>query len=325
LLQRLFTPQEAELATHLTLDREEAWIIADRAGLSLAEVEQRLDEMAHKGLIFSTQPGNGPVLYQAVPWVVGIYEFQVNNLTEGLLEDLADYWSTQKPRPRAQTIPQMRTIPVGQSIEPHLEALPYEQVEQLVKAHDRFAVAPCICRRHAKMQGGGCDAPEESCLIFGEFADYYVRGGRGRAIDRSEVIEILAQADAANLVLQPTNSRDIAAICCCCACCCGILGGLQRHPKPAEVVASSFIAQLEPETCLGCWTCLERCQMQALAADGERVALNADRCIGCGLCVSTCPSGALTLVRKPDSELVRVPATMDATWRTIAQAQAEVR
>jgi len=128
LLQRLFTPEEAELATHLTLDREEALAIAERANLPLAEAEQRLDEMANKGLIFSIEPEAGPSLYQAVPFVVGIYEFQVDRLDEGLLENLADYWSTQKPRPRAQTIPQMRTIPVGQSIEPHLEALPYEQV-----------------------------------------------------------------------------------------------------------------------------------------------------------------------------------------------------
>ena len=243
LLQRLFTPEEAELATHLTLDREEALVIAERAHLPLAEAEQRLNEMSNKGLIFSIQAEDGPALYQAVPFVIGIYEFQVNNLSEGLLQDLADYWNTRKERPRAQTIPQMRTIPVGQSIEPHLEALPYEQVDELVKAHDRFAVAPCICRRHARMTGGGCDAPEESCLMFGEFADYYVRSGRGRSIDRSEVMEILARADAANLVLQPTNSRDIAAICCCCGCCCGILEGLQSHPKPSEIVAASTSGQ----------------------------------------------------------------------------------
>ncbi|MFC1975441.1 ATP-binding protein [Chloroflexota bacterium] len=324
LLQRLFTPQEAELATHLTLEREEAQVIAERAGLPLAEAKLRLGEMAHKGLIFSIQSEGGPALYQAVPFVVGIYEFQVNNLSEGLLQDLADYWSTMKPRPRTQTIPQMRTIPVGQSIEPYLEALPYEQVDELVKANDRFAVAPCICRRHARMAGGGCDAPEESCLVFGEFADYYVRSGRGRSLDRSEVMEILTRADAANLVLQPTNSRAIGAICCCCGCCCGILGELQRHPKPSEIVASSFIARLEPEICQGCWDCLERCQMQALAEEGDRVTLNTDRCIGCGLCVSTCPDGALTLVRKPDSERLQTPVTMDVTWRIIAQAQAEM-
>jgi len=325
LLQRLFTPEEAELATHLTLDREQASVIAERAHLSPAEAEQRLHEMAHKGLIFSIQPEDGPNLYQAVPFVVGIYEFQVNRLDEGLLQDLGEYWSTEKQRPRAPTIRQMRTIPVGQSIEPHLEALPYEQVGELVKAHDRFAVAPCICRRKARMTGGGCDAPEESCLLFGEWADYYVRDGRGRLIDRPELMEILARADAANLVLQPTNSREIAAICCCCGCCCGILRGLQRHPKPSEIVASSFIARLEPETCQGCWTCLERCQMEALTEEGDRVALDADRCIGCGLCVSTCPSGALALVRKPDRERAQIPVTMDDTWRTISQAQAEMR
>jgi NAD-dependent dihydropyrimidine dehydrogenase PreA subunit len=324
LLHRLFTPEEAELATHLTLAREEALVIAERANLPHAEVEQRLNEMSNKGLIFSIQPEDGPVLYQAVPFVVGIYEFQINNLSEGLLQDLTDYWSTMKQRPRPQTIPQMRTIPVGESIEPHLAALPYEQVDELVKAHDRFAVAPCICRRKTRMTGGGCDAPEESCLVFGEWADYYVRDGRGRPIDRSEVMDILNRADAANLVLQPTNSRDISAICCCCGCCCGILRGLQYHPRPAEAVASSFIAQLESEICQGCWVCVERCQMQALAEEGDRVTLNTDRCIGCGLCVSTCPNGALTLVRKPNNERMQIPETIDATWRIIAQAQAEM-
>lgn len=325
LLQRLFTPAEAELATHLTLDREDAQAIADRAGLPLAEVQQRLDEMSSKGLIFSVQQADGSTLYNAVPFVIGIYEFQVNNLNQSLLQDLHDYWSTAKPRSRRQTIPQMRTVPVGKSIEPHLEALPYEQVDELVKANDRYAVAPCICRKAAKMTGGGCSAPEESCLIFGEWADYYVRGGRGRSIDRSEVMEILARADAANLVLQPTNSRDIATICCCCGCCCGILKGLQSHPKPSEIVASAFIAKLEPETCQGCWTCLKRCQMEALTEASERVDLNLDRCIGCGLCVTTCPSGALTLVRKLESERTQVPVTMAATWRTISFAQAEMR
>jgi len=322
LLQRLFTLDQAELATHLTLEREDAQTIADRAGLPVAETEQQLNEMSTGGLIFSVQPDDGPVLYQAAPFVVGIYEFQINNLSEGLLQDLEDYWSTTRPRSRLKTIPQMRTIPVGESIEPHLEALPYEQVNELVKAHDRFAVAPCICRRHANMRGNGCEAPEESCLMFDEWADYYVRDGRGRSIELSEVKEILFRADAANLVLQPTNSKDIAAICCCCGCCCGILKGLQHHPRPAEAVASSFIAQLDSGTCDGCWDCLERCQMQALTEDGDCVSLKEDKCIGCGLCVTTCPSGALTMVRKHDSFQPQIPDSMDATWRIISQAQA---
>jgi Pyruvate/2-oxoacid:ferredoxin oxidoreductase delta subunit len=324
ILARLFRPEEAELAIHLTLKREEAQVIAERAGLPIAETERRLDEMSRKGLIFSVHPEEGPKLYQAVPFVVGIYEFQINNLSDGLLQDLDEYWSTMKPKPRPKTIPQMRTIPISESLEPHLEALPYEQVNKLVKAHDRFAVAPCICRSKETMKGGGCDAPLESCLMFDEWADYYVRDGRGRAIDRTEVMEILVRADAANLVLQPTNSKDVAAICCCCGCCCGILKGLQHHPKPAEAVASSYISQLEDELCDACWDCLERCQMQALYEGDNRVSLNSDRCIGCGLCVTTCPSGALRLVRKPSDDLVPLPDSIDATWEIISKAQAEM-
>jgi len=325
LLERLFTPPEAELALHLDLDKQDAPAIAARAGRPLAEVAPRLDEMARKGLVFATYPEGSPTLYQAIPWVIGIWEFQVDRLSEGLLHDAQEYWRTQKPRPSVQTIPQMRTIPVAQSIEPHLEALPYEQVYALVEAHDRFAVATCICRLTAKMEGEGCDAPKESCLMFGDFADYYARNGKARAIDKAEVYDLLARADAANLVLQPTNSQRISAICCCCGCCCGILGGLKRQPKPAEAVSSAFIARLDQEACTGCWTCLERCQMDALCEAGERVALNADRCIGCGLCVSTCPSGALTLGRKPESDRTQVPPTFEDTWRTIVAAQDAVR
>jgi len=324
LLQRLFSTEEAELATHLTLDREEAKVIAKKANLPLAKAEQLLNEMSNKGLIFSVHLEDDPTLYQAIPFIVGIYEFQVNNLSEGFLQDLADYWSTIKQRPQKQTIPQMRTIPIGESIEPHLEVLPYEQVNDLVKANDRFVVGPCICRRLARKTGDGCESPEESCLIFGEWADYYVREGLGRSIDQSEVMKILTRADAANLVLQPSNSKDISFICCCCGCCCGILGGLKSHPKPSEIVASSFIAKYEPDICAGCWACLERCQMQAFNEEIDRVTLNTDRCIGCGLCVSTCPSGALTLVRKIESEQMQIPVTLDTTWRIISQAQSEM-
>ena len=225
--------------------------------------------MSKKGLIFSIQQKDGTNLYQAAPWIVGIYEFQVNNLNEAYLQALENYWSTAKPRPEPQTLPQLRVIPIGESVELQREALPYDQVDELIKAQDRYAVAPCICRRMAKKMGDGCDAPEESCLLFGEFADYYVQNGLARSIDLSEVKKILTRADEANLVLQPSNSRNSIFICCCCGCCCGILGGLKRQPKPAEAVTSSFIAHYDAELCTGCFVCLERCQMGALTEAGR--------------------------------------------------------
>jgi electron transport complex protein RnfB len=319
LLKRLFTPEEAELATRLTLKQEDAETIAEKALLSPLKTEKLLDEMVMKGLIYSVQPPEGPTLYQAAPWVIGIYEFQVNNLNEDLLGALNDYWDTNEPRDGSWRLNQLRTIPVGQSIEPTLEVLPYEQVEELVEANDTFAVAPCICRTKEKKLGRGCDAPIETCLIFGDFADFYVKTGRGRYISKTEMKEKIAEANEANLVLNPTNSMFVSAICCCCGCCCGILRGLQMYPKPAEIVVSSFIAEHDPEACVGCGVCLERCQMQAITKGDDKVSLNADRCIGCGLCVSTCPTGALSLVRKPESELKEIPATFYDMWYKITE------
>jgi hypothetical protein len=183
LLKGLFTEEEAQLAVHLTLNKETPETIGKRAKISSETAEKRLEKMSQKGLIFSFQPEKGKILYQAAPWVVGIYEFQVNRLNKEFLKNFDDYYSSRVKRSRPETIPQMRTIPINQSIEMGLDALPYEQVQELVEAHNQFAVAPCICRRHAKMNGRGCDALEESCLIFGEFADYYVRTGKARSID----------------------------------------------------------------------------------------------------------------------------------------------
>jgi len=324
LLKGLFSPQEAQYATHLTLKREDTKAIAKKINLPVDKTEKILEEMAQKGLILSVKSDEGKILYQAAPWVVGIYEFQVNRMDDQFIKNFDDYYSSRVKRTGPETIPQMRTIPINQSIDPKLDVLPYEQVEKLVMAHDNFAVAPCICRRHAKMNGRGCDALEESCLLFGEFADFYVRTGRGRSIEQSEVWEILEKANKDNLVLNPTNSKYVSAICCCCGDCCGILGGLKYHPKPAEAVASSFIAQFDSDACLNCGVCIDRCQMQAITADVDRVSLNADRCIGCGLCVSTCPSNALTLTRKPENNLSEPPATMMETWYTIAKEQSKL-
>jgi NAD-dependent dihydropyrimidine dehydrogenase PreA subunit len=319
LLKRLFTPKEAKLAVHLTLNREEARIIARRAKLVLGEAEQRLRKMARKGLIFSIESEAAPPLYQAVPWMVGIYEFQVNNLDEGFVQDVNEYIRTKGKASRPQLIPQIRTIPIGRSIEPHLEALPYERAEELVKTHRKFAVAPCICRRKAEIAGVGCNAPKETCLMFGEWADYYVRNGMARYIDQPEVAEILTLADKANLVLQPNNSKEMVFMCCCCGCCCAVLTRIKLHPRPSELVASPFRARHDSERCKGCETCVDRCQMGALIREGDRVVLNSARCIGCGLCVSTCPTGSLTLARKTESEQIKMPINMDATWRELSQ------
>jgi electron transport complex protein RnfB len=321
ILRRLFTPEDAELALHLTLLAEEPRVIARRAELPVEEAARRLEEMEKKGLIFAVHRKDKPPLYQAMQFAVGFWEGQVNRLDRELVEDFEEYLPTFADAELWAKAPQLRTVPVGESVSAGTEVLPYEQVEALVRAHDTFAVSNCICRQEMHVLGEGCDKPQESCLGMGLVAKHIVRAGRGRAISQAEAFDILRRADEVGLVLQPANDKESTFICACCGCCCAVLRSAKRHPKPASVLSSPFVAVLDAELCEGCGTCETRCQMEAVYLDNGAATLDLDRCIGCGLCVTTCPSGALSLVRKPEAEQPYVYKDIVETYIKLGQAR----
>ncbi len=307
ILRRLFTEEEATLALRLTLLPEEARVVARRAGLSVAEAATRLEGLARKGLAFSIERPGKPAKYMAAQYVVGIWEYHVNDLDPELIRDMNEYLPRVFDTEVWRKAPQLRTIPVGRSIPVTHPALPYEQADEILRAQKKILVAPCICRREHKMAGAGCDRPEEACLVFGLGAEYYERNGLGRMIELDEALAILRRAEQAGLVLQPGNAQRPLNICCCCGCCCQVLKNLARHPRPADLASSPYRVELAADACVGCGACVERCPMGALTCDGERAAVDRARCIGCGVCVSTCPGDALGLVRKPAAEQPSVP------------------
>ena len=324
ILRKLFTPEEAGFALHLNLMPEEVRVIARRAKISQEEAASRLEQMAKKGLIYRLEYDKKPMKYMAAQYVIGIWEFHVNDLNPGLIKDMNEYIPTLFNLDTWKKAPQLRTVPVGQSISARLEALTYEKAEELVRAHEKFLVAPCICRREHKMMDKGCKKPEESCLILGRGVDYYKRNGLGRTIDLKEALEILKRADRAGLVLQSSNAQKIMNICCCCGCCCQVLKAVKRHPKPSSIISSPFLAHAEPESCEGCGICVERCQMEALTLKDDKVVLDLDHCIGCGLCVTTCSTGSLTLERKPDSGQRYVPRNMFEALYRLARVRRKI-
>ena len=324
ILKRLFTPEEAELACHVGMRLETAEAIAARAGIAADEAAPRLGAMSRKGLLFSIEAPDHPNRYMAAQFVIGIWEYHVNDLDPGLIRDLEEYLPALA-REAFDPLPQLRTVPVGRSLDAGLEVLPYERAEELVREQSKFLVAPCICRKEHKIRNAGCDKLMETCLIFGWAADYYARNGLGRFITLEETLAILRQAEEQGLVLQPGNSREIVNICCCCGDCCQVLLHLKRHPKPALAAASPFAAALRKEECTGCEACIDRCQMEALRMEGGTAELDPDRCIGCGLCISSCPSGALVLARKPADLQAPVPKNQREAFALRAAARARTR
>jgi Na+-translocating ferredoxin:NAD+ oxidoreductase subunit B len=304
ILRRLFSPQDAEMALHLTLLAEEARVIAHRLGIPVAEAQQRLEDMARRGLIYSIHHRERPPEYMAMQFVVGIWEFQVNRLNEGLVQDMDEYINTLFDADVWRRAPQLRTVPIAESIPTPNEVLPYMQAREIVRKQEKIIVADCICRKERNLVGEGCDKPLETCLVFGGGAYFYERNGMGRQISVDEALAVLDTADRAGLVLQPTNAQEPVGICCCCGDCCGVLRTVNQYPNPAELISSPYFAQVDADLCAACGVCETRCQMEAILLEDGVCVVKTERCIGCGLCVTTCTTNALSLQRKAESPAV---------------------
>jgi NAD-dependent dihydropyrimidine dehydrogenase PreA subunit len=252
--------------------------------------------------------------YRIQQFIVGFWEGQVNNLSQELVKDFEEYMHTFVDLDLWQKIPQLRTIPVGVSVNTRTDVMPYERAEELIKVQKTLAVNNCICRQEKRINGHGCNKPEESCMSFGHAAERSLRHNRGREITRIEALEILHRAEKAGLVLQTGNAKKALFICTCCGCCCGALLSIKSDPGPASRVSSPFVAALNPDTCTGCGICTKRCQMEAIQLHQGKASLNTDRCIGCGLCVSTCHTASFYLLRKSRAKQPYVPGTLTETY-----------
>lgn len=324
ILRKLFSPEEAGLCLHLTLLPEPARVVAYRARKPVEEVSIMLEEMEKKGLIYATHSPGKPVEYMAQHFVVGFWEGQVNRLDRELVEDFEAYLPHFVDYEVWRRVPQLRTIPIRESIPVQTGALPYEQAEEILRSHTTFSLNNCICRQEMAILDRECSKPLETCLGMGSVAHNLVEGGRGRFINQSEALEILKQAEREGLVLQPANNQKPLYMCMCCGCCCGVLRSLKGHPQPASIAQSPYMAVLDQVLCSGCGICLDRCQMNALSLPFGTAELDQDRCIGCGLCVTGCETGALALRRKPEMEQRPVPKDAVSAHLQLAQARGKL-
>jgi electron transport complex protein RnfB len=324
ILRKLFSPEDASLVMYLSLIPEEPRVIAYRAGISLDKAEHWLRQMDNKGLIYSIKDKDRPLRYRIQQFIVGFWEQQVYSLTPDLVRDFEEYLPAFVNLDVWQKVPQLRVIPVNKSVSVINNILPYEQVLELINAYTEFTVVDCICRKEKQILGKGCNKPLEGCLSFGFAAERNKRLNRGRAIGRSEVNDILKRAEKAGLVLQTGNAKNAVYICTCCGCCCSVLRSIKNDIRPASRVSSPFSVKFDSDKCVGCGTCINRCQMDALSLDSGKALLNSDRCIGCGLCVSTCSTGSLTLERKPEHEQSYVPANLKETYIKLGKARGKM-
>lgn len=315
LLERIFTPEEAEVFMRCKLVAEPASAIGERCGMPGTEAREMLARMAKKGHVFEV-PSGREMLYMALPWMPGIVETQLNLMDKEFARMLLEHSREYFPTWSALDNQMFRVIPVNSAIETTPAVETYDRIRDLVRKQKQISVMPCLCRETHGTLEEDCGRPHETCFVFGPYSRHFVENGDGRYITVEETLSILDECEKNALVLQPVNARELNGMCCCCSCCCFMLDNLRKLPNPASIVQSSFRAGIDPGLCDQCGACLERCQMDALTENERSMTVNPARCIGCGLCVSECPENAISLLPKGGTR--QVPTNVFDTLTRIA-------
>ena len=308
LLKKIFSPEEASLASQLTGSMEPVDTIAERIGLSAEEAEAKLVEMAKHGLLWYDKE-ESKSFFRLAPFIVGVYEAQLESMDHELAHLVEEYLANggaagiMKPQPALH-----RVIPAQKAVKSEL-ILPYDDVKAILLSSKSFGLRDCICRAQQKQIGHECDFPLRTCLFFSALE----RSPHRYTISKEEALAFLDKAEEIGLVHTVSNvMKGIGYVCNCCGCCCGILRGITEWGIENSVAYANYYAVIDAQECVGCGTCRQRCQVDAISEENGVSVVDRKKCIGCGLCASGCPNGAAKLKRKPDNELVNPPVDFKA-------------
>jgi len=322
ILMKLFSAEEAELASRLRLTEETPGEVSNRLGGDSDLIGRQLKGMAKRGLIAWKKTEKGPA-YGLLPFVVGIYEYQLGQIDEEFAQMFEDYYLEAFGEAFSIKPQFHRIVPVNESIQAGFEIRPYESASDIVRDANAWGVIDCICRTQKALIGEACEHPKDVCMVLSSRTGAFDNSTSIRNLTETEALTTLRRAAEAGLVHSVSNNQQgIWYICNCCTCSCGILRGMSEMGIANVVARSAFVNTVDEELCLACGDCLESCQFNALSLN-DTIHVNAKSCVGCGVCALHCPEDALTLVRRPETEILAPPvSTFDwqqdrATYRGI--------
>ena len=311
LLKKLFAPEEARLAAVLRMSLELPDKIAARVDADPQEIRLMLKSMARRGLIKAGRIEGG-LGYGLMPFVVGIYEYQIGRMDAELAQLFEDYYQQSFPQVLGVNPQVHRVIPVNETIQVDLEVAPYESVSAVLDSSQAWGVLDCICRVQKALIGDPCEHPVDVCMAMSPVPGAFDHSSTIKALTREEAEATLVRAADAGLVHSVSNSQEgVWYVCNCCTCSCGILRGMAEMGIANVVARSSFVNTVDAAICSGCEDCLSYCQFNALELVDMVMTVSELRCVGCGVCVPKCSTGALSLARR---EAESVPPLTEMDW-----------
>ncbi len=202
LVEFLFTPEEAAIVCSMPVEYASVEEIASNLETKdLEKLAATLETMGDKGLIHIKET-NGKKLYEALPFVPGILEFQ-------LMSGIADERHKQVARLILNYYKALNNVAVSST--PPLEAavagrkltvnkdikgststiIPYHEMKALIENTEYIAAGTCVCRHMGNLLGKPSSKPINNCMIFGESASFSVGRNFTRRLTKEECLRCL--------------------------------------------------------------------------------------------------------------------------------------
>jgi len=312
ILKKIFSIEEAALASELTMTRESIGDIACRLGIAESELKPRLIAMAKRGLLWMRRK-DAEMMFRLAPFIVGIYESHLEKMDHEFAHLVEEYLENGGAEGIMKLQPALhRVVPAQDSVKSEW-VLPYDDIKVMLEKAKSFRARDCICRvQQDLLNSRKCDFPVRNCITFSPVE----RSCHPDDITKEKAIAILDEAEQVGLVHCVSNViQDIFYVCNCCGCCCGVLRGITDWGIEESIARANYHAEIDAGECTGCGICVNRCQVKAIVLKDETAVVDRDRCIGCGLCVTGCSVQAARLERVADAALVHPPDDFNAWER----------